>query len=244
MESDSVSLEYSALGFNANTNARELMETYSTDFGKRGSCIAYSDATGMTCKWSDDPGDIYLLRLKEAEDNIAVFSGQRDDMTDLTLRFMATEPKVLDVLGFEKVDLSDPEKAQKQICPDPIFPLPVRDPVNRVWCTKVRLTASTESNVPCVIFNDNARTECGFQKIEGVDLYFRRDKFGELTTCSVVGQGGKGIPVVTCSPSVRSYLRPIATTAEICDPDFIPVLKSDGDIVCRKKGCVDLEKCK
>lgn len=240
MELDSLSLEYSALGFNVNTNASELYGNYSSDAGYGKECIAFSDATGSTCKWRDNPKDIYLVTLKTDEDQpIAIFSGQRDSMTDITMRFLSTEGEaILHELDFERVPTDDPEGAQRLLCPDRTSPLPIRDEFNRIKCVAPSSIASSDNHVRCIIFNDSMRRECALEDSKNLDLYFHRNVHGEITTCTLDSN------MLTCSPSVRDLTKPITSTSEICEPDYIPVLRSDGDVVCRKRGCIDLEKCK
>lgn len=241
--SDTLSLEYSALGFNANTNASELFGDYNSETGSGKECIAFSDATGSTCAWRDHVKDIYLVRLVrssgEEDQPIAIFGGQRDSMTDITMRFVSTEGEaVLRELDFERVPAGDPEGAQRLLCPDPASPLPTRDEFNRIKCVAPSSIASSANHVPCIIFNDSMRRKCGLEDSEYLDLHFHRNVNGEITTCTLSSN------MLTCSPSVRDLTEPITSTSDICDPDYVPVLRSDGDVVCRKRGCIDLQNCK
>lgn len=233
-------LEYSALGFNANTNAHELyMGASTSEVGDGKECIAFANATGTTCMWSHDPRDIYLVEFKDdgAGDTLAIFSGQRDALTDITLRFVSTEGEtVLEKLGFQAVPSGDAEAGQRLLCG--ASRIPVRDEFNRISCVSPSSTAVDKLHVPCIIFEDSGRRECAFLESPDNSLYFHQNVFGELTTCSL----GADKATLTCSPSIRDLTRPISSPTEICQQGFVPVLQSNGDVICRKRICKD-EKC-
>lgn len=234
MDFNILSLEYSSVGLNANSNPRELFHSYDSNFGYSGTCVGFNDSSGVTCLLSDTPQNIYLLKIEEKGDDLAIFVGERDDNTDVTMRLLTTELNVLSKMGFSR--LPDSVTASRSaICPDP-GTIPTRNEFNIIKCEELSGIAAPDME-DCLVFEDQRRTQCVLMRGSVNSVWFKAPDM----LCTIQ-QRANEFPTVSCTPNIRHMTIPIQSAAEICGSSDaltkIPVMQRDGNIKCVKRGCI------
>jgi len=231
MDFNTLSLEYSSVGFNANSNPRELFHSYDSNFGYSGTCVGFNDSSGVTCLLSDTPQNIHLLRIEEKGDALAIFIGERDDNTGVTMRMLTTELNVLTKMGFQKLPESTAE-SRATICPDPDT-IPTRNEFNIIKCEELSGIAAPDME-DCLVFENQRRTECALTRGSVDSVWFKAPDM----LCTIQ-QRANEFTTVSCTPNIRHMTIAIQSAGEICNSlTQIPVLQQDGNIQCVKRGCI------